>query len=91
MYGNAPGTLQGKYSPTECTGIKKTVIEGAPGGKRINKSYVDRQDVTIRIHMRRFTSLINSLSKKFETHVRMVALYTVIYNFTETLTVIAHA
>lgn len=83
MYGNAPETLQGKYSPAECTGIKKTVIEGEPDEAHISTSYVERQNLTMRMHMRRFTRLTNGFSKKFESHVHMVALYTVFYNFTK--------
>ena len=83
MYGNAPETFKGRYSPAECTGIKKTVIEGEPDGKHISTSYVERQNLTMRMHMRRFTRLTNGFSKKFESHVHMVALYTVFYNFTK--------
>jgi IS1 family transposase len=83
MYGNAPETFKGRYSPAECTGIKKTVIEGEPDEKHISTSYVERQNLTMRMHMRRFTRLTNGFSKKFESHVHMVALYTVFYNFTK--------
>jgi len=83
MYGNAPENMKGKYSPADCTGIKKTVIEGEPDAKHISTSYVERQNLTMRMHMRRFTRLTNGFSKKFESHVHMVALYTVFYNFTK--------
>ena len=83
MYGNAPENFKGRYSPAECTGIKKTVIEGEPDEKHISTSYVERQNLTMRMHMRRFTRLTNGFSKKFESHVHMVALYTVFYNFTK--------
>ncbi len=83
MYGNAPDSAKGRYSPAECTGIKKTVIEGEPDEKHISTSYVERQNLTMRMHMRRFTRLTNGFSKKFESHVHMVALYTVFYNFTK--------
>ena len=83
MFGSSPESLRGKYSPAECTGIKKTIIEGEPDEKHISTSYVERQNLTMRMHMRRFTRLTNAFSKKFESHVHMVALYTVFYNFTK--------
>ena len=83
MYGTAPENLRGRYSPAECTGIKKTVIEGEPDEKHISTSYVERQNLTMRMHMRRFTRLTNGFSKKFESHVHMVALYAVFYDFTK--------
>jgi IS1 family transposase len=83
MYGNSPESAKGRYSPAECTGIKKIVVEGEPDQKHISTSYVERQNLTMRMHMRRFTRLTNGFSKKFESHVNMVALYTVFYNFTK--------
>jgi IS1 family transposase len=83
MYGNSPESAKGRYSPAECTGIKKIVVEGEPNPKHISTSYVERQNLTMRMHMRRFTRLTNGFSKKFESHVHMVALYTVFYNFTK--------
>ncbi len=83
MYGNSSESMKGRYSPAECTGIKKTVIEGEPDAKHISTSYVERQNLTMRMHMRRFTRLTNGFSKKFQSHVHMVALYTVFYNFTK--------
>ena len=82
IYGDSPESAKGRYSPAECTGITKTVIEGTPDEKHISTSYVERQNLTMRMHMRRFTRLTNGFSKKFESHVHMVALYTVFYNFT---------
>lgn len=81
LYGAAPESRQGKYSPAECIGIKKTRIEGEPDEKHISTSYVERQNLTMRMHMRRFTRLTNAFSKKFESHIHMVALYTVWYNW----------
>ncbi|GEL42845.1 MULTISPECIES: DDE-type integrase/transposase/recombinase [Methylobacteriaceae] len=81
LYGPAPGGSTGRYSPAECTGIKKTTIEGSPDEAHVSTSYVERQNLTMRMQMKRFTRLSNAFSKKFENHAHMVALYTVWYNF----------
>jgi len=81
LHGAAPDSFKGRYSPAECTGIIKTRIEGSPDPKHLSTSYVERQNLTMRMHMRRFTRLTNAFSKKFQNHVHMVALYTVWYNF----------
>ena len=81
MYGNAPETFKGRYSPADCTGIEKRPIKGQPNDKDISTSYVERQNLTMRMHMRRFTRLTNGFSKKVENHLRMVELYTMFYNF----------
>jgi IS1 family transposase len=81
MFGAAPESAKGRYSPAECTGIRKEPIEGNPNPKHISTSYTERQNLTMRMQMRRFTRLTNAFSKKFENHVHMVALYTVWYNF----------
>ncbi|MGJ0397223.1 MAG: IS1 family transposase [Methylocystis sp.] len=81
LYGNAPESFKGRYSPAECTGIKKTKIEGKPDEKHISTSYVERSNLTMRMANRRFTRLTNAFSKKFENHAHMVAIYAVWYNF----------
>ena len=81
VYGNAPETFKGRYSPADCTGIVKRTVEGQPDEKHISTSFVERQNLTMRMHMRRFTRLTNGFSKKVENHMHMVALYTMFYNF----------
>ena len=80
LYGDTP-EAERRYSPAECIGSRKTPIEGNPDPAHISTSYVERQNLTMRMHMRRFTRLTNAFSKKFENHVHMVALYTVWYNW----------
>jgi IS1 family transposase len=70
-----------RYSPPECIGAKRTVKIGDPDQAHISTSYVERGNLTMTMHMRRFTRLTNAFSKKFENHCHMVALYTVWYNF----------
>ena len=81
LYGDVPG-LPGRYSPAECTDAIKTRIEGNPDAKHVSTSYAERQNLTMRMSMRRFTRLMNAFSKKAENHGHMVALYTTWYNFT---------
>ena len=82
LYGAVPEGAKGRYSPAECIGAEKRRIEGDPDMRHVSTSYAERQNLTMRMHMRRFTRLTNAFSKKFEHHVHMVALYTVWYNWT---------
>lgn len=75
------GGGDGRYSPAECVGTKKVVVTGDPDPRHISTSYVERSNLTMRMHMRRFTRLTNGFSKKFENHAHMVAIYTVWYNW----------
>jgi IS1 family transposase len=80
IYGESP-EAEKRYSPAECVGARKTRIEGDPDPDHISTSYVERRNLTMRMHMRRFTRLTNAFSKKFDNHVHMIALYTVWYNW----------
>jgi len=80
IYGDAPGPA-GRYSPADCTGIKKNRIEGSPDPAHVSTSYVERQNLTMRMQMRRFTRLTNAFTKKAENHAHAVALHFMIYNF----------
>ena len=75
-----PGAA-GKYSPGECCGTKRKVIRGNPDQDHISTSYVERQNLTMRMCMRRFTRLTNGFSKKVENHAYAVALHFMYYNF----------
>jgi IS1 family transposase len=81
LYGEAPESAKGRYSPGECIGTRKHRVEGNPDPKYVSTSFAERQNLTMRMHMRRFTRLTNAFSKKIESHVHMVTLYTVWYNF----------
>ena len=81
IYGKSPETAKGRYSPADCTGIKKNRVEGDPDIKHVSTSYVERQNLTMRMHMRRFTRLTNGFSKKVENHAHNVSLHFMYYNF----------
>lgn len=81
IYGAAPEEWKGRYSPAVCTGAKKETVMGNPDPEFISTSYVERQNLTMRMHMRRFTRLTNGFSKKVENHSHAIALHFMYYNF----------
>ena len=80
MYGES-FDKEHRYNPAEVMGIKKTPIQGNPKTKRISISYVERQSLTMRMSMRKFTRLTNGFSKKIENHAHAIALHFMHYNF----------
>jgi IS1 family transposase len=69
------------YSPSVCVGSVAKVVSGRPDPKHISTSYVERQNLTMRMHMRRFTRLTNAFTKKATMHEHSVALHFMYYNF----------
>jgi IS1 family transposase len=80
LYG-PDGDSEKRYSPASCIGCVSQVVTGDPDPKHISTSYVERQNLTMRMSMRRFTRLTNAFSRKIENHVAMTALYFMFYNF----------
>jgi len=80
LYGN-DGEAETRYSPAECIGCREIGITGRPDPKHVSTSYIERQNLTMRMNMRRFTRLTNAFSKKVENHVAMVAIHFMHYNF----------
>jgi IS1 family transposase len=70
-----------RYSPAVCIGSDMKVVSGNPDPKHVSTSYVERQNLTMRMSMRRFTRLTNGFSKKIDNHIAAVALYFMYYNF----------
>jgi IS1 family transposase len=87
LYGNASGA--GRYSPPELIGTEKTWVMGKPDMAEVSTSYAERQNLTMRMNIRRLTRLTNAHSKKLENHKHAISLYFMHYNFCrkhETLT-----
>lgn len=81
LYGNDSRAGEARYSPAECIGTRIIPIIGQPNPKHISTSYVERQNLTMRMQMRRFTRLTNGFSKKVANHAAAVALHFMHYNF----------
>jgi IS1 family transposase len=81
LYGDAPESMKGRYSPAECIGTRKSNVTGKPDPDHISTSYVERQNLNMRMGMRRFTRLTNAFSKSAKAHYAMLCLYVVFYNF----------
>jgi IS1 family transposase len=81
LYGAAPESAKGRYSPAECTGIIKTRVSGDPDMAKVSTSYAERNNLNIRMHSRRMTRLTNAFSKKMENHAHAMALHFLYYNF----------
>ncbi len=80
IYGEGPKT-EARYSPAQCMGTRKAVVTGSPEIEHVSTSYIERQNLTLRMSNRRFTRLTNAFSKKVENHEHSVALHFMQYNF----------
>jgi IS1 family transposase len=81
IYGAPSEQEQRRYSPARCIGADMKVVSGDPDPKHVSTSYVERQNLSMRMGMRRFTRLTNGFSKKAENHCHAIALYFMYYNF----------
>ncbi len=82
VYGSAgSANNEQRYSPAECTGTDILIRTGSPDSRHISTSYVERNNLTIRMGMRRYTRLTNAFSKKVEFHAHACSLYFMYYNF----------
>lgn len=80
LYGPEPQG-EARYSPPRCTGTKVGTVSGHPDPAHVSTSFVERQNLTMRMQMRRFTRLTNGFSKKLDNHISAIALHYMYYNF----------
>ena len=81
LYGRSDRSPDTRYSAAECIGIRKKVIQGNPDPAKISTSYVERQNLSMRMGIRRFTRLTNALSKRVRMHAAHLALYFLHYDY----------
>jgi IS1 family transposase len=81
LYGAPSDRPDTRYSPASCIGIRTGILSGNPDRQHISTSYVERQNLNLRMGIRRFTRLTNAFSKKFDNHCHAVAIYYAYYNF----------
>ncbi len=81
IYGAPSDEDSRRYSPARCIGCDLKVVSGNPDPKHVSTSFVERQNLTMRMHMRRFTRLTNGFSKKVDNHRHSVSLHYMFYNF----------
>jgi IS1 family transposase len=81
IYGASNDNPESRYSPATCIGCRTGVLSGKPDSRHISTSFVERQNLTMRMQMRRFTRLTNAFSKKLANHGHAVAIHFMHYNF----------
>ncbi len=81
IYGNETRPGEARYTPAQCMGSRKAIISGQPDKAHISTSHTERQNLSMRMGMRRFTRLTNAFSKKLENHEAAIALHFMHYNF----------
>jgi IS1 family transposase len=81
LYGSSGDSPESRYSPATCIGCRTGILAGDPDPDHISTSFIERQNLTMRMGMRRFTRLTNGFSKKLENHGHAVALHYMYYNF----------
>jgi hypothetical protein len=81
IYGSVNESPETRYSLAICMGARKAIISGTPDHNHVSTSFAERQNLTMRMSMRRFTRLTNGFSKKLENHEHALALYFMYYNF----------
>lgn len=81
LYGDSPQEHETRYSPAQCIGTRRAIISGAPDHNHISTSYIERQNLTMRMSLRRFTRLTSGFSKKLENHEHALAIHYMYYNF----------